>query len=47
LSGSEVAGMGGWINGATEATPLSIPEPSTFVLLAAGLATLFVIRKKK
>jgi hypothetical protein len=47
LSGSEVAGMGGWLNGSATPTPLIVPEPSTFVLLAAGLLMVFVIRKKK
>jgi len=36
LSTSEVAGMGGWINGAAEPTPLVIPEPATMSLLALG-----------
>jgi len=36
LSSAEVAGMGGWIDGAAEPTPLIFPEPTTLVLLALG-----------
>jgi len=37
LTGAEVAGMGGWIGGAAEPTPLYIiPEPATMSLLALG-----------
>ena len=36
LTGGEVAGMGGWIGGALEPTPLIIPEPATMSLLAIG-----------
>jgi hypothetical protein len=47
LSNEEVFNMGGWLGGG-EPTPLTIvPEPGTFVLLAAGLLMVFVIRKKK
>lgn len=46
LSSSEVAGMGGWIGGAAEPTPLTVPEPSTLSLLAiAGLVLLRKIRR--
>jgi hypothetical protein len=47
LTTEEIAPMGGWLNGSFEPTPLTVPEPSTFVLLAAGLAMFFVIRKRK
>jgi hypothetical protein len=36
LTGDEIAGMGGWIAGAAEATPLTVPEPGTLSLLALG-----------
>jgi hypothetical protein len=36
LATDEVAGMGGWIGGAAEPTPLIIPEPATMSLLAIG-----------
>ena len=46
LTTSEVAGMGGWIGGAAEPTPLTIPEPSALSLLVlGGLALLRKIRK--
>jgi hypothetical protein len=41
LTTPQIAAMGG-VN-----TPLTIPEPSTLVLVVAGLATVFVIRRKK
>jgi hypothetical protein len=41
LTSAEVAAMG------NTDTPLIVPEPSVFVLLAAGLVMVFVIRKKK
>jgi hypothetical protein len=51
LTGSEVAGMGGWIGGAATPTPLivPVPEPGTLALLVAGLGLVaaFVIRRKK
>lgn len=36
LTGDEIAGMGGWIGGAAEPTPLMIPEPSTISFLILG-----------
>ncbi len=36
LTSDEVAAMGGWIGGAAEPTPLTIPEPTTLLLLAIG-----------
>lgn len=36
LTSDEIAGMGGWIGGANEPTPLTIPEPATLGLLALG-----------
>jgi hypothetical protein len=46
LTSAEVAGMGGWIGGASTPTPLVIPEPSSMVLLAiGGLALLRRVRK--
>jgi hypothetical protein len=36
LTTEEVAGMGGWIDGATEPTPLTIPEPAAFSLAVLG-----------
>lgn len=36
LSSAEVAGMGGWIDGAATPTELLIPEPATLGLLALG-----------
>ena len=45
LSSDEVAGMGGWIGGAAEPTPLMIPEPATLGLLALGGLTLLRRRR--
>jgi hypothetical protein len=45
LSGEEVAGMGGWIGGASEPTPLTIPEPSTLSLLVVG--SLVLLRRNR
>ena len=36
LTEAEVAGMGGWIGGASTPTPLMIPEPSAISLLVLG-----------
>lgn len=43
LTTDEVAGMGSTSTGLT----IAVPEPGTFLLLAAGLAMVFVIRRKK
>lgn len=40
LSSAEVAGMGGWIDGAATPTELVIPEPATLALLLSGLPLL-------
>lgn len=40
LTSAEVAGMGGWIDGADMPTPLEIPEPATLGLLLGGLPLL-------
>jgi hypothetical protein len=41
LSGAEIAGMGGWLNGSETPTPLVIPEPATLSLvLLAGFVGL-------
>ncbi len=46
MGSDEVADMGGWINGATMPTALTIvPEPATMILL--GLGSLVAIRRKK
>jgi hypothetical protein len=47
LTTEQIVPMGGWIGGAATPTELVVPEPSTFVLLAAGLAIVFVLRRKK
>lgn len=36
LTTGQIAGMGGWINGAATPTPLIVPEPATMSLLALG-----------
>jgi hypothetical protein len=36
LTTAEVAGMGGWINGASTPTALIVPEPMTLAVLALG-----------
>jgi hypothetical protein len=46
LTGDEVAGMGGWIGGAAEPTPL-IPEPTTMSLLAIGGLALLIRNRRQ
>jgi len=41
LTSEEVAGMGGWIGSAVSPTPLYVPEPGMFSLLALGGLVLF------
>lgn len=45
LTNAEVAGMGGWIGGAAEPTPIVIPEPATLVLLS--LSGLTLLRRRR
>jgi hypothetical protein len=45
LTTGEVEGMGGWIEGAAEPTPLTIPEPGTLTLLAVAGIAFFLGRK--
>jgi hypothetical protein len=46
LTSAEVAGMGGWVAGAAEATPLTIPEPTTLSLAALG-GLLYLLKRNR
>jgi len=47
LSNEEVGGMGGWIDGSAEPTPLTIPEPTTLTLAALGGMLALIRRHRK
>lgn len=50
LTDSEVAGMGGWLGGATTPTPLTmaaVPEPATVSFLALGVLSFALLKRNR